>query len=141
MTKQNQYSVSLQESLQNSKPEMEKVNNSILSKDGDVGFIEKLETVAKSNGLDVVINSLSVEDIPGVNSNNLTSLKIRATVEGGWAGSVSFLTKLESLPFILRVEKFNLANFPTNSISLVPSKDPAQNWQSVFEIRVLKYKQ
>ena len=139
-TKQNQYVTLLQRSLQNSNGDIVKVNNSILGSDGDVAFIEQLETVAKDNGLAVIINSLSVEDIPNVTSDNLISLKIRTSVQGSWMGMVTFLTKLESLPFVMRVEKFDLTNSSDNPIGLSTPASSAQNWQATIEIRVLQYK-
>jgi hypothetical protein len=137
--KQNQYSVSLQESLQNASSSITEINNAILSPDGDVDFIEKLENVAKGSGLDIVIDSLAVEDIPNVTSDDLTSFRIRAEAQGGWAGTTTFLSKLESLPFVMRVEKFDLTNSSDNPAGL-SSPVSAQTWQTTFEIRVLQYK-
>jgi Tfp pilus assembly protein PilO len=138
-TKQNQYSISLQESLQNASSSIAKINNSILSSDADVGFIEKIEDAAKGSGLAVVIDSLSVEDIPNVTSDNLTSLWIRVRVQGDWAATMVFISKLESFPFIIRMEKFDLTNSSDNPIG-VPAPSTAQTWQTTFEIRVLQYK-
>jgi Tfp pilus assembly protein PilO len=138
--KQNQYSVSLRESLQNSNSNIAKVSGSILSSDGDVAFIEQLENVAKENGVSITIDSLSVENIPNITSNNLTSFKIRAEAEGDWNGMMAFLTKLESLPYVARVEKLDLANSSDNPLSQTTPATSAQSWQSVFEIRVLQYK-
>src|ERR1035437_724577 len=138
--KQNQYTMSLQKSLQDSNSNIKKVNDSILSSGGTVGFIEKLENVAKDNGLNIIVDSLSVEDIHGVTSDGLTSLKILASAQGSWTGTIVFLTKLESLPFIMRVEKFDLANSSDNLTGLPTPISSAQNWLSTFEIRVLEYK-
>jgi mannitol-specific phosphotransferase system IIBC component len=140
-TRQNQYTISLQKSLQNSKADIDKVNSSILSSDGNVSFIEKFETLAKNNGLNVSIDSLSVEDIPNINSDNLTSLVVRASAEGSWTGTIVFLTSLESFPFAMRVEKFDLLNSSDNPVGLPPPTSFKQNWLSTFEIRVLEYKQ
>jgi hypothetical protein len=137
---QNQYVMSLQESLKNSNPDITKIDNSILSTDQDVTFIESFETLAKNNGLSIVINSLSVGDIPNVTSNNLTSLEIRASAKGSWIGTISFLSKLEAMPFIMRVEKFDLANSSDNPIGQPLPKNSTQIWQSIFDIRVLQYK-
>ena len=139
-TKQNQYVTSLQTSLQNSNGDIAKVNGSILRSDEDVTFIEQLENVAKNNGLNVVISSLSVEDIPNVTSSSLTSLKIRTSMQGSWIGMIVFLTRLESLPFVMRVEKFDLTNSSDNPIGLTMQASSTQNWQATIEIRVLQYK-
>jgi Tfp pilus assembly protein PilO len=140
-TKQNQYTIFLQKSLQDSKSDIDKVDGSILSSDGNVGFIEKIETLAKDNSLNISIDSLSVEDIPTIDSNSLTSLKIRASAQGSWPDMVVFLTKLESMPFVMRVEKFDLLNSSDNPIGLPPPTSSKQNWLSTFEIRILEYKQ
>ncbi len=140
-TKQNQYTLSLQESIQNASGDIKKVNDSILSFDKDVNFIEQLENLARENGLSVSIDSLSVGDTPNVSSDNLTSLEIQASAQGSWAGMMVFLSKLESMPFAMRVERFDLANSSNNSPNLSGVKNSTpQYWRTTVGMRVLQYK-
>jgi Tfp pilus assembly protein PilO len=138
-TKQNQYATSLKQSLQDSDSDISKVNNSILPIDGDVGFIEQLENLATNEGLSVSIDSLSAEDIPNVDSDDLTSLLIKVNAQGSWTKMMDFLSKLETLPNVSRMEEFDLANSSDNPQGF-PVAGNTQSWQVTFQIRVLQYK-
>jgi regulatory protein YycI of two-component signal transduction system YycFG len=138
MVRQSRYEISLQQSLLEASTSIYKINDAILSSDQDVTFIEQLENLAKDNNLYVKIDSLSINDIPKNNSDSLTSLFARATVSGKWNSIMIFLTKLESMPFIMRVEKLSLTNSSDNPIGLPISS--AQDWAAAFEIRVLQNK-
>jgi hypothetical protein len=129
------YLASTQKLLQNISPDIEDLNDSIISKDGDVEFIENFENLAKNNGLKITIDSLVFEEIKGFPSASVTSLKIRAKTEGSWSGTYVFLNQIEALPFKIKINKFSLIN-RTETLD----KDKTNSiWQSTFEIVVLKY--
>jgi len=111
---------------------IEKISNSIIAKDGDVSFIELIESIARRNGMEISIDSLSLSDDPQLTGSNLTFLNIRGGIEGGWTGNFNFLRELESLPYNIVIKKYSLTN-SDDGIKL-------GKWQSVFEIQVLKYK-
>lgn len=127
--------------IQNINPDLALVDNSIISKDGDVKFIDSLEATAQENGLTITIDSLVFEDSLSVPSSEITTLKIQAKTKGGWIGTYKFLGQLESLPIKVKVDKFEFTNTSvdinsdTNKVST-----PNDVWQSTFEIHVLKYK-
>src|SRR4051812_8173818 len=59
-----QYIVSLEHTIENVTPDIARVNASMIASDGDVGFIEDLEAMAKANGLTITIDSLMLENNP-----------------------------------------------------------------------------
>ena len=137
-----QYLKSVGNVVQNSQVSINEVNNSILDKDGDVIFIENLEKISKENGLEITINSIVIDNLSGLSKANMTTLSISATIKGSWAGNYIFLKELESIPFVLRVEKFDLVSTSNSGFDPISKKMIITNrgWQSTFEIHVLKNK-
>lgn len=121
--------------------DIERINNSIVAKDGAVKFIESLESIARDRGLSIVIDSLTLKDSPesGSGSSSVAILEIRAKTQGGWASTYRFLAELESLPFKIRVNQFSLVNTMAES-DTKKADDTDGKWQSAFEINVLEYK-
>lgn len=117
-----------------------KIDSQIVSKDGDVLFIEGLEEMASLNGLDITIDSLEIQDDKNIDSPDITTLKIKAKTKGRWSSTYKFLNQLESMPYKLSVNNFSLANTTDIPVSGQRPTTPGPNWQSSFEIQVLKYK-
>ena len=132
------YLISAEKILHDTAPDIMRINNSIISTDGDVAFIENLESIAHDGGLTIGIDSLSFEDNPKFSSSGITIFKIKAKTDGSWIGTYKFLKQIESLPFKIKIEKFAFTN-GINSGSDA-GKIGRNNWQSAFEISVLKYK-
>ena len=135
------YLISTQRIIQGISSDIDRINNSIIAKDGDVGFIENLESLAREVGLTMEIDSLVLVDNPEFASSSIVTLKIRAQVSGNWVGTYRFLAQLESLPLKIKINKFDLRN-TTIEISPDVKKSGSSNnvWQSAFEIDVLRYK-
>jgi hypothetical protein len=132
-TKRTEYLLSVERSVQSAGNDIEKVNSSVLAKDGEVGLIDLLENTAGQNGLQISIDSLSVDNsYTAMGKTNLTTLDVKATVSGNWSGVYTFLSELESLPFISRIDKFALTSL-SDGVS-------AGKWSGIFEIHILKYK-
>ena len=138
--KQDQYMSSVKMDVFNANSDIEKISNSIVSQDGDVVFIELLENIAKNNGLVLTISSLAVDDTNSLSTSTMTTLDIRAKLNGSWKGTYLFLSELESLPYNIRVDRFSLVNMLDNVVVLNKSKLTEVLWSSDFEIHVLKYK-
>ena len=127
------YIVSTKKMMDEHMGDINNINNSIISKDGDVTFIENLETIAKNNNLAVEINSLQFEDNPQLSSAGLTSFKIIIKTVGNWGGTYRFLSQLESSSFKVKINKSSIIYN-----DLLAESGGA--WQGAFEIVVLKYK-
>jgi hypothetical protein len=134
-----EYLISTQRMIQNISSDIDRINNSIVAVDGDVQFIENLESIAKNEGLSISIDSLLIEDDPSFSNNEITTLKVKAKAEGSWAGTYSFLAQIESLPFKVKINKFSIVN-DADGGGIDGQKTFSLNWQSSFEIQVLKYK-
>ncbi len=136
-----EYLVSTQRMIENLNSDMTKINDSIVSKDGDVEFIENLENRAKNKGLTINIESLNVEDDPTSTASSITKLKLSAKTKGSWDGTYTFLSELESLPFKIKIEKFSIVNESRSEV--LDGKQTytySPDWKTSFEIVVLKYK-
>lgn len=120
--------------------DLEKINSQIISKDGDVAFIERLEKMARDNGLEISIDSLDIQDEKNIESEEITTLKIRAKTKGRWDGTYKFLSQMEVMPYKLSINDFSFINTTDIPASGSRPVNPSANWQSSFEIQVLKYK-
>jgi hypothetical protein len=125
---------SVKRNLNNNAADISKINDSVLSADEDVHFIESLEAIAAKYGLKMKINSLSFDDNPAIKSENLTFFVIKGTTSGSWNGIYYFLAALEALPVKTRIDNF--------SMQTVSDGPDVSNyiWQASFEFVVLKEK-
>src|SRR3989344_7967077 len=139
-TKRN-YLASTQKTIKNIGADIDRINNSILAKDGDVKFIGNLESMARQNGLSMAIDSLVLLDKSDTTSNTITSLKISAKTIGSWSGTYKFLVELESSPVKVKINKFDISGAMDGGDS-VPQQTGVSSgsWQSNIEMEVLKYK-
>lgn len=136
-----EYVTSTKKTLEDLDPDLTRINNSIVAAGADIGFIESLETLAKENGIEITINSLSLEDDIKFITTGVNILNIKAETSGGWKGTYKFISQLESLPVKIRIKSFSLET-SGSSLSTDPKKPlSAENtWKASFEMGVLKYK-
>lgn len=140
-SKKQEYMTSMERVIQNSDSDITRINDSIIPSDGDVRFIESLESIARGGGLSIDIESLTFEDSRLLASSSMTILKVKAKTKGKWLGTYKFLTQIESLPFKVKIDKFALANVKEETDIDAKKTDTASSiWQSTFELKVLKYK-
>lgn len=134
-----EYLISTEKTVDSLISDISRVNDAIVSKDGEVEFIETLESIAKESGLSIEIDSLVFSNDETIVSESVGVLKVKAKTKGSWVGSYIFLSRLESLPLKLKINSFGLSN--SLSENVVGKKIIRSSvWQSVFEISVLKYK-
>ena len=128
-----QYLFSTKKLIETDNTDISRINNSIIASDGDLKFIEDIESLAHQNDLLINIDSLSIDKVP--NSSTVVFLKVRAKVIGSWDSNYTFLAKLESLPLKVKIERIDL----NNTRSELDNKKISE-WQDTIDIRVLKYK-
>lgn len=136
-TQRSQYFLSMKRMVENADNEIDQVNSSILSSDGDVAIIEQIEGLAQRNGLEIDIDSIMIEDTPTLSDKSLAILKIKAKTKGGWSGTYKFISGLESMEQKIKVNRIVVNTTDEDS------QDPklsATKWQTVFEIILLKNK-
>ncbi len=132
-----QYLATTEKLIENLNTDIDKMNHSIISKDGDVAFIESLEKIAKDNNISIDIDTIDVSDEPSTPASGITILHLKAKTKGEWKGMYTFLSQLESLPYKVKITQFILTNV---SKSATDTEKASTSWQSSFDIRVLKYK-
>ncbi len=132
------YLISMQNLLNSMSSDIDAINGSIVSSDADVQFIEYLESLARDNGVNIKIDSLSFEDSAILKGTNVTSFKIKASTFGSWRGTYAFLSQLESMQYKVKINKFSAVSQSTDLGDQI--KKSTGEWKSNFEIVVLKYK-
>ncbi len=133
---QEKYAISTKNKIESISSDIANINNSIIPANGDVQFIEDFELLANSNNLDLEIESLLFEDQPRATVAGTTFFKIRAKTKGTWVNTYRFLDQLESLPFKVKISQFA---FLGQEVPVGTNKKRVE-WQSLFEIHILKYK-
>ncbi len=131
-----EYAESAREMLEASNSEISRISLSILPKDGDVTFIEKIESLARSLRVDIAISSLSIENDPSIADSNIVIFNIKAKTTGSWADTYKFISQLELLPEEIQVRRLTLSGTVDDGAG---PKGP-RPWNGLIEIRVLKYK-
>lgn len=127
------YLISTERSLDKFAVELGLAQSSVVSKEEEIKFIEKIESIARNNGLTIDISSLALtsEELP---SPDLIVLKIQVTTNGSWRGHYMFLAEVESLPLKLKVSRSSLVRTGVG-INLTDG-----GWSNNIDISVLKYK-
>ncbi len=89
---------SLQKLADDIRPNSQQLENFIISKDGDISFIEALETLGKGQGL-----KLSVASVVEEQQDKFNNLKFQLVLEGSWSPLVHFLELLELMPYKITI--------------------------------------
>jgi hypothetical protein len=78
-----------------------------IQKGDEVKFIETIEDTSKNSGIKFEIGSIDVAT--GKNSSTFKEdVAVRVNIEGSWKSVVSFIDKLEKLPFEVSINDINL---------------------------------
>ncbi|MEK7635119.1 MAG: hypothetical protein AAB446_01665 [Patescibacteria group bacterium] len=75
-----------------------KLRSFFIQKGDEVKFIEQIETIAKNAGIKFEIESIDVKT-GQENSVFKEDIEVKMSMEGSWESALSFLNKLEKLPF------------------------------------------
>ncbi len=135
-----EYLVYMQKLVKDIENDIKKIDDSIVPKSGDVGFIEKIESLAKNQGLSISIESLNLTSDPKAESSPVATLKIKATVDGAWSNIYLFASEIESLPIKIKVNRFSLKNKDEIPADKSKMGGLGKDWRGSFEISVLEYK-
>lgn len=77
-----------------------------VKKDGEIGLIEQMESLAKKYNLKLEINSLDVKNDETSQFKEDMNMKIK--FEGSWINTISFFNDLEKMPFGIVIQGVNL---------------------------------
>jgi len=81
--------------------------NFFVQKNDEVKFIEQIEGVAKNSGIKSEISAIDVNADKDKDSFK-ENLDIKMNVQGSWKNVMTFVNKLERLPFGVQVKNINL---------------------------------
>lgn len=132
---------------------VEKVNSYFVGKDGVVGFIENIESEARSEGLVLLIRSVGTENFGGASDEESVGatkevMRLKLEARGSWQGNMEFISFLEHLPYKVSFESVGISrsldgenaggSSATAGSGTVVTASP--EWRSRIELTVLKQK-
>jgi hypothetical protein len=135
ITKKNDSYLFMKKDIEMNKNSINKVNDYIIKADETVAFMEKIESLAKSNNLKSEVKSVSFEAIPNGDISNIEYMRIQMDVVGEWKNVEYFLELLENYPINLKIKKFSFSRVDTT----VKNKKISQ-WTGNFDFSVIKVK-
>lgn len=134
-----QQELSVRTLLNQTRPDIDILSRTVLAKDGDVDFIEYLETLAKQQQVTLVIASVREETMPSFDMR-----RFQLTAKGSWSSVMRFLQLVEQMPIYTSVQNIGLTM--QDSIAMAPSgkssslKKTFPTWQLALEFVVYKVK-
>lgn len=128
-----QYTNSMLRSFEDAQVSVDKLQGFFVKKQGEVEFIEFIEKTARQKGLEIGIDTVSLDSAPGIANHGMEYLMLRLHVSGSWSSVWNFSQTLEVLPYAVDVNSVALLRGETGSTT------PAV-WKGVYSIRVLKKK-
>jgi hypothetical protein len=82
------------------------LRNFFIKKDDEVKFIEQIEMAAKNSSIKSEITSIDVKT-EEIQSPFKEDVEVKMNIEGPWGNVMTFMDKLERLPFGVEVENMN----------------------------------
>lgn len=128
-----QYAEDLLRSFQMTQTDIDSLRNFFVKRAGEVEFIEFVEKTARDQGLEIKINSVSLDAPTSLATHGMEYLVLRVEVKGTWLSIWNFSKLLPTLPYSVDVN--SLAFFRAEA-----EKDKPVMWTGVYSIRVLKQK-
>ncbi len=128
-----EYAENMVLSFESTQVDIDTLQNLFVKKQGEVEFIEFLEQSAKERGLEIKIDSVSLDSTKEMVSHGMEYLVLRFSVNGTWAHVWNFSEALEVLPYSIDVESLALLRTDTE-------KGKPALWKGVYNIRILKKK-
>jgi hypothetical protein len=128
-----EYAENMLLSFETTQVDIDTLQNFFVKKQGEVEFIEYLEQSAKKGGLEIKIDSVSLDSTKEMASNAMEYLVLRFNVSGSWVQVWGFSQTLEVLPYSIDVDSLALLRTDTD-------KTKPAVWKGVYNIRVLKKK-
>lgn len=128
-----EYAENMLLSFETTQADIDTLQNFFVKKQGEVEFIEYVEQSAKERGLEIKIDSVSLDSTKEMTRKGMEYLVLRFNVSGGWTRVWNFSQALEVLPYSIDVDSLALLRADTD-------KTKPALWKGVYNIRVLKKK-
>ena len=119
-------------SLNTLAPQINAVDSYLVPADGEVLFIEQIESAAKADNLDVEINSVQIQKSKDLTAKGLEYLSLKVTTNGTWSGTYRFSKAITNMPYRIFIDQADIALVPDQGTTT------ATMWQGIYDIHVLK---
>jgi Tfp pilus assembly protein PilO len=123
-------------------PDIQKLNTRIIAPEGTVAFITYIESLARSAGVGITINSVDVKDsTKELEKEKFELLMLTIHAEGAWKEIYTFISMVESLPYKVVIESVGLSQDAfTQSNASGTAQTVSHTWKGNIMIKVLKRK-
>lgn len=128
-----QYAGTMLRSFEDAQVFVDRLQGFFVKKQGEVEFIEFIEKTARQKGLEIGIDTVSLDSPPVMAKHGMEYLVLRLYVSGNWSQVWNFSQTLEVLPYSIDVNSVALLRGETGSTTTAL-------WKGVYSIRVLKKK-
>lgn len=113
----------------------ESVVAKIIPRGDFVSFIESIEASARSQGVDITVDSVDVVPRGEDENDDKQIMNLRLTTVGTWTQTMRFIAYLEHLPYKIDIGQINLSQ-----IEVSGEKGSGVLWNGAFEVTALKFK-
>ncbi|MEK7070357.1 MAG: hypothetical protein AAB966_00965 [Patescibacteria group bacterium] len=126
--------------MDDTRKEREQLASFFVQPKGEVDFIEAVESLGRTAGVKLEIESVGVETLKSKTSSSTELFRLSVKTEGSWGGVIHLLTLLENMPFSILFENLNLGKISGGSNSKDNKQEPSSYWGGNFTFSVLKIK-
>ncbi len=146
LTKQRDVLASLSDRVKSTEDDRSKIDGYFIPRDGVVVFLNKLQSLADENGLDMAVNSVAIEDSP-LSPDIFEVVDVSFTGIGEWSNVYRFVSLINLMPLKIFVDGVDLewsSDSAASANGLVFSKKKGSAthplWKAVVDLRVMKLK-
>jgi len=124
-------------SFEGSKEDISLLQTLFIQKQGEVDFIEYIEQLARSQGLEVAMDTVSVDSPKHISAYGMEYLVLNFNVKGSWSRVFNFSRMLQVLPYASSLQDMNMIREGEVGEA---GKPQSGVWKGVYTIKVLKKK-
>ncbi|MES2087983.1 MAG: hypothetical protein V4467_03245 [Patescibacteria group bacterium] len=141
LEEQNQAVVSAKDSISETIDLRNKIDEYFVAKDGEVNFLNFLQTLGTEEGLSLEVSSVSIDPSPAA-SGVFELLNLEVQVQGPWSNVSRFLALLELLPYKISMGDVAIRKQSDAELSGNQKKSTGTGpqWVGDFKMSLLKFK-
>lgn len=146
LTEQKNNLISLKDRAKNTEKERSQIDSYFVSQNGVVAFLNRIQSLAEENGLDMAVSSVAIGDSP-ISPDIFEIIKLSFTCIGEWSDAYRFMSLIDVMPLRIFVDNAGvevLADIDTLDNASLSSKKKATSsrplWKASFDLRVMKLK-
>ena len=131
---------SLKDLLGKTKDQRDKISNIFVRSDGSVEFIEMIESLGRTAGVKLEIESVGVDAFKNKIASSTEYFRLSVKSEGSWINVMHLLTLLEEMPFKVLIDNVSLSKTSAESPAAKDRKQIDSIWNGNFGFAALKAK-